>query len=125
MIEEQSSYEGLQSHIPELMTPVIEAFENVYAGRDYLIEFSIPEFTAICPKTGLPDFGRIDISYKPNKICAELKSLKEYFFFFRNIGIFHENVVNKVCEDFIKHMNPLIAKSSRGLQYQGWSKNTC
>jgi len=101
-----SDYEGRQGHIPELETPVIEVFENVYSGKDYLIQLHFPEFTAICPKTALPDFGVIDIEYRPALYCLELKSLKEYFNFYRNLGIFHENVVNKVFEDIQKSCQP-------------------
>ncbi len=79
--------------------PAIEVFENVYSGREFLIEFTIPEFTAICPKTGLPDFGVIEITYSPDQKCIELKSLKEYILHYRNLGIFHENVVNRILED--------------------------
>jgi len=99
-------YEGRQDHIPGLKTPLIEVFENVYPGKDCLVHLEIPEFTAICPKTGLPDFGVIEVSYRPSKFCLELKSLKEYFTFYRNIGIFHENVVNKVFEDIVKACQP-------------------
>ena len=102
----KSSYEGLQSDIPKLQSPKIEVFENVYAGNDFLIEFTIPEFTAICPKTGLPDFGTIAISYIPKEVCVELKSLKEYVLFFRDIGIFHENVVNRFLDDLVETLQP-------------------
>lgn len=102
----KSDYEGRQEHIPGLVTPVIEVFENIYPGKDYLVKLEIPEFTAICPKTGLPDFGTIEISYRPAKVCLELKSLKEYFIFYRNLGIFHENVVNKVFDDISKACQP-------------------
>lgn len=107
-----SSYENIQNHIQSLKTPDIESFTNIYPHNDYTIDFSIPEFTAICPKTGLPDFGTIYISYIPDKICVELKSLKEYILFYRNIGIFHENVVNKIYEDFYKTVKPRYLKVS-------------
>ncbi|MDX1961048.1 MAG: preQ(1) synthase [Leptospiraceae bacterium] len=119
-----SSYDGRQSHIPELETPIIETFKNEYQGRDYLVNFEIPEFTAICPKTGLPDFGTIYISYKPNLKCIELKSLKEYMMFFRNIGIFHENVVNKIMEDFIKACDPNYVKVLGDYNVRGGVKTT-
>ena len=96
-----SSYEGKQNHIRTLDLPAIEVFENVYADRDYDIHLDFPEFTAICPKTGLPDFGTVTISYAPDKYCLELKSLKEYFLAYRNLGIFHENVVNRVMDDIL------------------------
>ncbi len=120
--EQISSYEGKQNHIPELRTPVIETFTNVYENNDYLIEFVIPEFTAICPKTGLPDFGTIEISYKPHKKCIELKSLKEYILFFRNTGIFHENVVNKILEDIVKHIEPSYIKVRGDFNIRGGIK---
>ena len=110
MTENLSSYEGKQDHIPELKTPAIEIFTNVYSGKEYTIDFTIPEFTAICPKTGLPDFGTVHITYKPDKQCIELKSLKEYILFFRNVGIFHENVVNKITEDISTACKPSYLK---------------
>ncbi|TGK13883.1 NADPH-dependent 7-cyano-7-deazaguanine reductase QueF [Leptospira fletcheri] len=105
-----SSYEGRQEHIPTLKLPDIESFANVYEGKDYTIDFTIPEFTAVCPKTGLPDFGTIEISYIPSDKCVELKSLKEYILAYRNLGIFHENVVNRILEDFVKSVRPKYVK---------------
>ena len=104
------SYEGKQDNILLLKMPEIESFKNIYFPKTYLIKFKINEFTAICPKTGLPDFGKIYIHYQPNKLCLELKSLKEYFFSYREIGIFHENVVNKVFEDITKTIQPTYLK---------------
>jgi 7-cyano-7-deazaguanine reductase len=69
-----------------------------------------PEFTSVCPKTGLPDFGRLTIRYMPRKHCMELKSLKEYLFTYRNLGIFQENIVNQVLDDVVKACNPVWAK---------------
>lgn len=100
------TYEGKQDHIRHLETPPIEVFKNIYSDKDYIIKLVFPEFTAICPKTGLPDFGTIYIKYCPDEYCLELKSLKEYFLFYRNIGIFHENVTNKILEDIVKACNP-------------------
>ena len=100
------SYDGLQSDIREMKTPSIETWENEYSDKDYTIEVTTPEFTAICPKTGLPDFGTIQITYIPNEQCVELKSLKEYFLSYRDVGIFHEHVVNKILEDFVAACNP-------------------
>jgi 7-cyano-7-deazaguanine reductase len=117
-----SDYEGKQNHIPELKTPPLEHFSNVYPGKDYLIHFEISEFTAICPKTGLPDFGTIFIDYIPNDKCIELKSLKEYINFFRNIGIFHENVVNKISEDIIKDIKPKYLKVFGDFKIRGGIK---
>lgn len=118
----ESSYEGKQDFIPELKTPLIETFKNVYAGKKFEIHFSIPEFTAVCPKTGLPDFGIIDIVYIPNQDCIELKSLKEYILFFRDVGIFHENVVNKILEDIVKAVKPFHIKVKGDFNIRGGIK---
>ena len=102
----KSSYEGLQKNIRKLKTPAIEVFENQYSDRDYVVDMEIPEFTCICPKTGLPDFATIQVSYKPAKVCLELKSLKLYLVSYRNVGIFHEHLVNKLTDDFVKASQP-------------------
>ncbi|MBI5143748.1 MAG: NADPH-dependent 7-cyano-7-deazaguanine reductase QueF [Candidatus Omnitrophica bacterium] len=102
----KSSYEGLQEKIRRLKTPKIEVWKNEYPDRDYIIDIDIPEFTCICPKTGLPDFADIKIKYIPDRWCIELKSLKYYTIFYRNIGIFNEHVVNKILDDFVKACKP-------------------
>ena len=99
-------YEGLQDQVRELELPAIETFQNIYPERDYQIHFEIPEFTSICPRTGLPDFGGLVIDYVPDRLCAEMKSLKLYINAFRNIGIFQENAVNRILDDFVKHVRP-------------------
>lgn len=101
-----SSYDDLQTHIRDLNTPDIETWENQYSDRDYAIEITNLEFTTVCPKTGLPDYATITITYIPDKHCIELKSLKEYFLFYRDVGIFHEHLVNKVLDDFVKTCRP-------------------
>ena len=100
------SYSELQDNIREMETPNIETWKNEYSDKDYTIEVTNPEFTAVCPKTGLPDFGTIQISYIPDEQCVELKSLKEYFLSYRDVGIFHEHVINKILEDFVAACNP-------------------
>ncbi len=102
----KSSYEGLQEDIRKLKTPKIEVWKNRYPDKKYTINLEIPEFTCICPKTGLPDFATIKIQYIPDRFCIELKSLKYYINFYRNIGIFHEHVINKITEDFVKTCKP-------------------
>ena len=100
------SYSELQDDIREMEMPNIETWKNEYSDKDYTIEVTNPEFTAVCPKTGLPDFGTIQISYIPDEQCVELKSLKEYFLSYRDVGIFHEHVINKILEDFVAACNP-------------------
>jgi 7-cyano-7-deazaguanine reductase len=97
--------------------PAIECWPNQFPGYD--ISIGMPEFTSICPKTGLPDFGVITIRYSPDKLCLELKSLKMYFQSYRNLGIFYENAVNRILRDVVTACQPLHAKvtgefSSRG-----------
>lgn len=100
------SYDGLQDSIRQLDTPEIETWTNEYGDRDYTIDITNLEFTAVCPKTGLPDFATIRVTYVPDERCVELKSLKEYFLSFRDVGIFHEHVVNKVLDDFVAACRP-------------------
>ncbi len=87
---------------PELL----ETFENKFPDRDYTIEIVNPEFTSVCPKTGLPDFGTVTIRYVPDKVCVELKSLKYYFLEYRNAGIFYENVTNTILDHLQEVLKP-------------------
>lgn len=111
-MKKKSSYEGLQKNVRSLKTPKIEGWENQYPDKIYTICLEIPEFTCICPKTGLPDFASICIEYSPQKYCIELKSFKMYTISFRGIGIFHEHLVNKMLEDFVAACKPRWAKIS-------------
>ena len=88
--------------------PDIETFRNQYKGYEITIE--IPEYTAICPKTGLPDFGIIRVYYMPDKECLELKSLKMYLHAYRNLGIFYENAVNRILQDIARACRPVWVK---------------
>src|SRR5215831_18143616 len=88
--------------------PSIETWPNQFPGYEIVIDD--PEFTSVCPKTGLPDFGRITITYTPDKECLELKSLKEYLQSYRNLGIFQENIVNRVLDDVVKWAKPVRAE---------------
>jgi 7-cyano-7-deazaguanine reductase len=90
---------GIQASLPE-----IECWPNQYPG--YEISITIPEYTAVCPKTGLPDFGTITIEYWPDQLCLELKSLKSYINAYRDIGIFYENAVNRILQDIVKACRP-------------------
>jgi len=93
---------GVKAPLPE-----IETWPNQYP--DYEIEIITPEFTSVCPKTGLPDFGKIVLRYVPDKRCLELKSYKMYLLAYRDLGIFQENVVNRVLRDVVKAANPIVA----------------
>jgi 7-cyano-7-deazaguanine reductase len=84
----------------------IETFPNPAPGRDYEIAIGAPEFTSVCPKTGLPDFGEIRVTYVPDKTCIELKSFKYYLVDFRNRGIFYEAVTNRILDDLVAACRP-------------------
>ena len=88
----------------EAELPALETWANQYQG--YEITISIPEYTSICPRTGLPDFGTITIHYLPAELCVELKSLKYYILAYRNLGIFYENAVNRILDDVAKACRP-------------------
>ena len=123
-LKTKSSYEGLQENIRNLKTPKIEVWKNQYADKEYVINLEIPEFTCICPKTGLPDFATIKIEYSPDKYCIELKSFKMYTIFYRNIGIFHEHAINKILEDFVKSCKPRWVKITGEFNPRGGIKTT-
>ena len=91
---------GLDASFPD-----IETWPNQFPGYEIVVDD--PEFTSVCPKTGLPDFGTITIRYMPAKACLELKSLKEYLQFYRDLGIFQENIVNRVLEDVVRCAKPV------------------
>jgi 7-cyano-7-deazaguanine reductase len=87
-------------------TPTLQTFPNPRPERDYEIAISCPEFTSVCPVTGLPDFGEIRITYVPDTLCVELKSLKYYMIEFRNRGIFYEHVTNQILDDLVSLLDP-------------------
>lgn len=84
----------------------LETFPNPKPGRDYEIEIRCPEFTSVCPKTGLPDFGEIVITYVPDELCLELRALKYYMVGFRNEGIFYEAVTNRILDELVAACRP-------------------
>ena len=96
---ESHARSGMESELPD-----IECWENQYPGYEVLLTF--PEFTSVCPKTGLPDFGTLHIRYGPDRWCLETKSLKLYLNTYRNLGIFTENAVNRVLESVVRCAKP-------------------
>jgi 7-cyano-7-deazaguanine reductase len=85
---------------------VLEGFAYQYPGRDIEIATTTDEFTFVCPFSGLPDFGRLTVTYVPDRRCVELRSLKYYLLGFRNVGIFYEHVVNRILDDLVKLLKP-------------------
>lgn len=90
-----------------ITTEMLDPIEYQYRGRrDIDIEIRQPEFTSVCPMTGLPDFGCITVAYRPDRKIIELKSLKYYFLQYRNVGIFYEHVVNRILDDLVQAISP-------------------
>ena len=114
---ERHAKSGLDAPLPS-----IETFPNQYKGYEITIE--IPEYTAICPKTGLPDFGTIRLRYMPDKACLELKSLKMYIHAYRNLGIFYENAVNRILQDVVKACRPVWAVATGHFTARGGLSST-
>jgi len=99
---EDHARSGIDAQLPKL-----EVWPNQFSG--YEITIQVPEFTSICPKTNLPDFGTVTIQYMPDKVCLELKALKYYILGFRNLGIFYENVINRILRDVVSACDPVWA----------------
>ena len=93
--------------MPEPAGPeILETFDNPHPGRDYLIHHVAPEFTSVCPKTGQPDFGTIEIEYIADRLCVELKSLKFYLQNYRQCGVFYEDLINRILDDLVAALAP-------------------
>ena len=92
--------------MPTKPSKTFDTFNNPRPQRDYLIHMEIPEFTCLCPRTGQPDFATLVLDYIPDKKCVELKSLKFYIWSFRNEGVFHEAVTNRILDDLVKAVKP-------------------
>src|SRR5262245_9229562 len=103
VIEESWPYHRSMS---DNFSEVLETFENQFPDRDYTIETVCPEFTSVCPKTGQPDFGTLTITYVPDRLCIELKSLKLYLQKFRNEGVFYEHITNRILDDLVAVCRP-------------------
>jgi 7-cyano-7-deazaguanine reductase len=113
---EDPARSGINAPLPE-----IECFENQFKG--YEITISIPEYTSVCPKSGLPDFGTLTLRYVPNQWCVELKSLKMYILAYRDLGIFYENAVNRILRDFVKASKPIRAVVTGEFNFRGGMKS--
>lgn len=102
----KKGYKGLQGKVRGMVLPKIETWQNEYHDKEFVAEHVFPEFTCVCPKTGLPDFAIITIRYVPALACLELKSLKMYLVAYRDIGIFNEHVANRILEDLWQSAKP-------------------
>jgi len=107
---------GLDAALPELAT-----WPNQF--RQYEITVVVPEYTSICPKTSLPDFGTVTIRYVPDELCVELKSLKYYLLGYRNLGIFYENAINRILKDLVAACQPVTASVTGEFNVRGGMKS--
>jgi 7-cyano-7-deazaguanine reductase len=113
---EKNARSGINTPLPKL-----ECFKNQF--KNYEITISIPEFTSVCPRTEIPDFGTITIRYIPDQWCVELKSLKRYILAYRNLGIFYENSVNRILLDLVKACKPVHAMVTGEFNVRGGMKS--
>ena len=97
--------------------PALESWPNQYRG--YEIRIDVPEYTSVCPKTKLPDFGTLALSYEPDRLCIELKSFKYYLLGYRNMGIFYENAVNRILRDIVRAAKPVWAELAGSFTTRG------
>jgi 7-cyano-7-deazaguanine reductase len=97
----------------------LETFPNPNPARDYTIHIEIPEFTCLCPKTGQPDFAVLSLAYVPDLLCVELKSLKLYFWSYRDEGAFHEAVTNQILEDLVHAIQPRFMRLTAEFNVRG------
>ena len=114
-----SDYDKTQPEAGKLALPALEIVKNPYPGRDYNIHFEIPEFNCVCPKTGLPDFATLYVDYVPGEWVVELKSLKLYINGYRNLGVFHEAVANRVLDDLVAACRPKKARLKADFRVRG------
>lgn len=105
--------------MPSAPSKSIETFENPQPGRDYTIRIRVPEFTCLCPKTGQPDFAELTLEYIPDRLCAELKSLKLYVWSYRDEGAFHEAVTNRILSDLVEATAPRFMRLTADFNVRG------
>ena len=110
--------------MPSEPSRTLETFPNPNPERDYEINISTPEFTCVCPMTGQPDFATITINYVPDQRCVELKSLKLYFWSYRDEGAFHEAVTNRIADDLIRTLDPRFIEVEGDFNVRGGIKTT-
>ncbi len=120
----KEDYKSLQGDIRKIELPGIGTWDNEYSDKQYNVFFETEEFTCVCPKTGLPDFARLEIDYSPDAKCIELKSFKEYLLAYRDLGIFHEHVVNRLLEDLVRTCSPRYMKVRGIFGVRGGIKTT-
>jgi 7-cyano-7-deazaguanine reductase len=116
---EAAAERGLSAQLPD-----IECFPNKQSRAFYVHRMEALEYTSMCPKTGHPDTGVIEIEYAPGDSCAELKSMKEYLHAFRNLGIFYENLVNVIADDFFQDVRPVWVRVTARMMGRGGVRST-
>jgi 7-cyano-7-deazaguanine reductase len=112
----QTRTPGSKAHVPDAQ---LETFPNPELARDYTIRMRIPEFTCLCPRTGQPDFATLHLEYVPDRLCVELKSLKQYIWSFRDTGAFHEAVTNRILGDLVAALTPRFMRLTAEFNVRG------
>ncbi len=115
----RSDYQRHQGAFLKADLPALEVVTNHYSGRAYVVRCEVPEFTCVCPKTGQPDFATLTIEYVPGRYLVELKSLKLHLQGYRNVGVFHEHVANKVLDDLVSAARPRRARVTADFNVRG------
>ncbi len=105
--------------MPSQASKNLETFDNPQPERDYRIRIRVPEFTCLCPKTGQPDFAVLTFEYVPDRLCVELKSLKNYIWSYRDQGAFHEAVTNRILDDLVSAVSPRYMRLSAEFNVRG------
>jgi 7-cyano-7-deazaguanine reductase len=114
-----SRFFSQESAVPSQPSKDLETFDNPQPQRDYTIRIRMPEFTCLCPKTGQPDFAVLNLEYVPERLCVELKSLKQYIWSFRDQGAFHEAVTNRMLEDLVAATRPRFMRLTAEFNVRG------
>lgn len=109
----------MNNSAPKPNHSILETFQNPESGRPYTIRMRLPEFTCLCPRTGQPDFAVLYLEYIPDKLCIELKSLKNYIWAFRNQGVFHEAVTNQILNELIGVLAPHFMRLTADFNVRG------
>ena len=105
--------------MPNQATDTLETFPNPTPERDFTIRIEVPEFTCLCPKSGQPDFAVLEIEYVPDQLCIELKALKHYIWSYRDQGVFHEAVTNKILDDLVAATSPRFMRLTATFNVRG------
>jgi len=119
MLSQRTQIRCTEDIMPSQPSQTLDTFANPQPGRDYTLTMRIPEFTCLCPATGQPDFAELHLQYVPDKLCVELKSLKNYIWSFRDQGAYHEAVTNRILDDLVTALSPRFMRLTADFNVRG------